>query len=168
MRARLSLALALILAVAASATLQAQIPIEIEVRLRAKWPMEASLDQPFGRYSVTCPLPPGPAPVTISDLLGSDVRALKVGAFNESRFKTEAQLRDYIRAMLVARPESGGFRPLAAWSEFTYLEVSMVIEWMDGRFGRFDLGSMGSAGRNQYAHLEDRRGCERWARFRPR
>jgi hypothetical protein len=69
---------------------------------------------------------------------------------------------EYVRTMLVAIPEGGHLFASWAWSEGTQLQVSIITEWKDGRFGRFDLGSNGTT---QYAHLEDQRGCERWGRF---
>ena len=137
-------------------------PIVIEVRVtNGGGPFSVNLDRSFGLSPITCPHPSGQDPATIADVLGQSVRTLTVRAYDTSRFQTEDQVRDYIGAMLVARPE-GGRMGGGLWSEVTVLQVSIVIEWVDGRFGRFDLGSSGTS---QYAHLEDQRGCERWGRF---
>jgi hypothetical protein len=128
----------------------------------------------FGNVAISCPLEGAQPlvrqlyvsgePVTLADVLGPGVRSLSVRRYHTWRFKTDDEVRDYIRTTLTARPPEGVW-PRQAWSEVTPVNVVIVTEWADGRFGRFDLGGQPEGGR--YAHLQDRRGCEWWARFPP-
>ena len=120
-----------------------------------------SLDRPFGLVPIACQWPSGGQPRNISEILGPTVKALTVAAYATPRFQSETQLSAYIRSMLVARPE-GGSLGTGVWSEGTDLDIGIVTEWADGRFGRFDLGTNG---RTRYAHVQDHRGCEWWGRF---
>lgn len=120
----------------------------------------------FGVAAISCASESGREPVTIVDVLGSDVKTLSVRGYDTARFRTEDEVRNYVRVMLTARSEGERMSTFQAWSEGGGIQVVIVTEWTDGRFGRFDLGGLGIGGEgNQYAHLEDHRGCERWARF---
>lgn len=119
----------------------------------------------FGVAGIACRSESGHEPATIVDVLGPSVKSLTVQGYDTTRFETQEEVRDYVRAMLTARPESDQMTIFQVWSEGGSIQVVIVTEWMDGRFGRFDLGSLGAGTGNQYAHLEDHRGCERWGRF---
>lgn len=119
------------------------------------------VSRPFGLVGIRCAAAAGQKLTSIATVLGPSVKTLTVRAYHPVRFPSERQLTDYIRAMLVARPENGVLGT-DVWSEGGDLDISMVTEWNDGRFGRFDLGSNGP---NRYVHLEDQRGCEWWSRF---
>ena len=125
--------------------------------------------RPFGVAMISCPSESGREPATIADVLGANVKTISVRGYKSARFTTEAHVIGYVRAMMTARPEGDRMSGLQTWSEGGDIEVVMVTEWKDGRFGRFDLGSSSGAGSkgNQFAHLEDHRGCERWGRFGP-
>jgi hypothetical protein len=112
----------------------------------------------FGNVEIPCRSESGPRPVTLSEVLGPRVRALSVRRYNTLRLKTDDEVRDYIRTILTARP--AGIWPTINWSEGVLFDVVIVTEWEDGRFGRIDLGG-------PYAHLQDHRGCEWWARLPP-
>jgi len=121
----------------------------------------------FGVGGISCRSESGREPESVADALGSDVKSLTVRGYNTTRFKTQDQVRDYIQAMLAARPPEGNqMANYQAWSEGGSIDVVIMTEWKDRRLGRFELGSLGYGGSgNQYAHVEDHRGCEWWGRF---
>lgn len=127
----------------------------------------------FGNVSVSCrstdPIVTGlisfePHPITLMDVLGPDVRALSVRQYHTWRFKTDDEVRDFVRATLTASPQEG-IRPRPP-SMGTMTNVVIVTEWEGGRLGRIDLGGLPEGGR--YAHLEDSRGCQWWAQIWPK
>jgi hypothetical protein len=118
----------------------------------------------YGVVTMACPAQSGPRPTTIADVLGPNVKVLTIRAVNASRFKTDDQVRDYVRRMLTAPVADPGMASFQMWSHGSPIDVGIVIEWADGRFGRLELGGYTPQG-DQATHIEDHRGCELWGRF---
>jgi hypothetical protein len=114
-----------------------------------------------GMLAIYCAPAAGQQMSSIAGALGSNLKSLTIRAYHPQRFASERAVIDHVRTMLVARPENGTLGRLD-WSEVTDLDIAIVSEWNDGRFGRLDLGSNGPT---RYAHLQDHRGCEWWARY---
>jgi hypothetical protein len=122
-----------------------------------------TLDRPFGSFYMDCEELPTNRKFSVTDVLGPNVRTLTVRRIGSDRWPTFDAVRGYINRALVAATESG--RPLQhPWSEGTDSQLSIRVEWKDGRLGRMDLGH-GPAG--EYAHFEDWSGCEWFTRLGP-
>jgi hypothetical protein len=142
---------------------RSSLPIVGGAQRRPATPPLTPLDRPFGSFFITCEDLPANRQLSIEDALGPDVQTLSVRLIVGDRWRTFDQVRDHIRRVLRAPIENG--RPLnRPWSEATMLQLAILVEWNDGRHGRLDLGH-GPAG--EYAHFEDRLGCEWFARLGP-
>jgi len=95
---------------------------------------------------------------TILEVIGHDAKRVLVHHYESAAWRDIGVVRDYIRRVLSAVPETGALTRNVVWSETARVEISTSIEFTNGQRRRLELA-------NGYAHFEDLSGCEWWARY---
>ena len=110
------------------------------------------LGRPFNSCS------PGQPARTILEVIGHDAKKVLVHHYESAAWRDIGVVRDYIRRVFSAVPETGILMRSAVWSEMVRAEIISSIEFTNGQWRRLELA-------NGYAHFEDFSGCEWWARY---
>ena len=95
---------------------------------------------------------------TILEVIGHDAKKILVHHYESAAWRDIGVVRDYIRRVFSAVPETGALMRSAVWSEMVRAEIISSIEFTNGQRRRLELA-------NGYAHFEDFSGCEWWARY---
>lgn len=152
-RAGLALALALVVGAAPPSPRAADLEIVVED------PSPAAAEKiDLGRRFGTDPCGARQASRTILDALGPDARKVLVHHVASREPRTPEAVKGYATRILSAEPEGGKLSPAVHWAEMRQVEILASVEFADGQRRPLHLAS-------GYAHLQDRSGCEWWARY---
>ena len=131
---------------------------DIEIVSAPKTYSAEELRRTLGRPFETTPCAsPGKAARTISEALGPDARRLLVHHY-EPAWHDIGIVRNYIRRLLDAVPETQQVIDHIHWAEGPTVEIIAFVEFQNGKRRPMEIG-------NGYAHFEDLGGCEWWARY---
>ena len=95
---------------------------------------------------------------TVLEILGPDAKVIRIHHYDKKVWRNIAVVREFIRRVLIGRPEGGTPQSSVYWAEFMPVEVSGSVEFRSGQKRRIEFA-------NGYAHFEDEAGCQWWARY---
>jgi len=110
-----------------------------------------------GRRFGTTACPTRPAGKTVLEAL-SGARKILIHQFETREWPSFETVRDYVERLLDAVPEGERLAPTVYWAESRLTEVFATVNFGSGQPRPLRVA-------NGYAHVQDARGCEWWARY---